>query len=92
MRDATTNVVQEGQPEMVSEDFAEFGRAGIPSLMLRVGAVEKNKFDAAMKNGTPLPSLHSSLFAPDREPTIKAAATAEVIALRSVMGTTEHTH
>jgi hypothetical protein len=28
-----------------------------------------------MKAGTPLPSLHSSGFAPDRERTIKAAAT-----------------
>ena len=72
-------------PEMASEDFAEFQLAGVPTLMLRIGAVEQNKYDAAMKSGTPLPSLHSSQFAPDREPTIKAAMITEVLALRELM-------
>jgi amidohydrolase len=76
---------KETPQEMVSEDFSEFQLAGIPTLMLRVGAVEPAKFDAAMKSGTPLPSLHSSQFWPDREPTIKTAMTAEVIALRELM-------
>jgi hypothetical protein len=40
-----------------------------------------------MKAGTPLPSLHSSQFAPDRAPTIKTAIASEVIALRELMGT-----
>jgi hippurate hydrolase len=72
-------------PEMASEDFSEFQLAGVPTLMLRIGAVEQGKYDAAMKSGTPLPSLHSSQFAPDREPTIKAAMLAEVLALRELM-------
>ena len=38
-----------------------------------------------MKGGAPLPSLHSAQFAPDREPTLKAAIAAEVIALRTLM-------
>jgi hypothetical protein len=38
-----------------------------------------------MKSGTQLPSLHSSQFAPDREPTIKTAMLAEVLALRELM-------
>ena len=77
--------VKDTPPEMASEDFSEFQLAGIPTLMLRVGAVEHGKFDAAMKSGTPLPSLHSSQFWPDREPTIKTAMTAEVLALRELM-------
>ena len=76
---------KETPPEMASEDFSEFQRAGVPVLMLRVGAVEPAKFEAAQKSGTPLPSLHSSLFAPDREPTIKTAIASEVIALRELM-------
>lgn len=32
-----------------------------------------------------LPSLHSSQFAPDREPTIKTAILTEVLALRELM-------
>src|SRR5437868_8419037 len=72
-RDLGPERAKETPPEMASEDFSEFQRAGVPVLMLRVGAVEPAKFEAAQKSGTPLPSLHSSLFAPDREPTIKTA-------------------
>jgi hippurate hydrolase len=77
--------VKEAQREMISEDFTEFSKAGVPSLMLRIGAVPRAKFDDAMKNDTPLPSLHSSAFAPDAEPTIKAAIAAEVLALRELL-------
>jgi hippurate hydrolase len=53
--------------------------------MLRVGATPQDRFDAAMKSGAELPSLHSALFIPDRERTIKAAIAAEVISLRELM-------
>ncbi|HEY4138346.1 MAG TPA: M20/M25/M40 family metallo-hydrolase, partial [Casimicrobiaceae bacterium] len=78
--------VKDAPPEMASEDFAQFQIAGIPTLMLRIGAVEQAKYDNAMKTGAALPSLHSSQFAPDREPTIKSAMLAEVLALRELMG------
>jgi len=77
--------VQDVPPEMASEDFSEFHRAGVPALMLRIGATEQSKLDAASKSGGSPPSLHSPLFAPDREKTIKTAITAEVIALRELM-------
>lgn len=85
VREMGSEVVKDAPPEMASEDFSELHRAGVPTLMLRVGAVEKSKYDAAMKSGSALPSLHSSLFAPDREPTIKSAIAAEVVALRALM-------
>ena len=85
VRELGPQQVRDTPPEMVSEDFSEFQRAGVPTLMLRVGAVEPSKYDAAMKTGAALPSLHSALFIPDREPTIKAAVTAEVIMLRELM-------
>jgi amidohydrolase len=79
--------VQETRPEMVAEDFGEFGKAaGVPSVLLRVGAAEPSKYEAAMKSGTPLPSLHSSGFAPDREPTIKTAATALTLSALELLG------
>ena len=80
--------VVEGQPEMVSEDFSEFTLNGVPTVMLRIGAVEQAKFDASAKSGVPLPSLHNSGFYPDREPTIKATIAAEVVALRSLLPVT----
>ncbi|MEJ0007832.1 MAG: peptidase dimerization domain-containing protein [Steroidobacteraceae bacterium] len=85
LRELGAGQVKDLPPEMASEDFAEFQRAGIPTLMLRIGAVAQPKYDAAQKSGAALPSLHSALFAPDREPTIKAAVAAEVLGLRELM-------
>ena len=85
VREVGAGRLEDIPPEMAAEDFSEFQRAGVPTLMLRIGAVEQTKYDAAVKSGAPLPSLHSPLFAPDREPTIKAAAVAEVVALRELM-------
>ena len=75
----------EAAQEMVGEDFSVFQLAGIPTLQLRVGAVEPAKFAAAVKSGTTLPSLHSAQFAPDLEPTMKTAIMAQVISLRELM-------
>jgi len=79
--------VLEARPEMVAEDFGEFGKAaGVPSVQLRVGAAEPAKYEASLKSGTPLPSLHSSGFAPDKEPTIKMAATALTLSALELLG------
>jgi len=72
-------------PEMAGEDFSIFPLAGIPSLMLRIGAVEPAKYAASLKSGAPLPSLHSAQFAPDAGPTIRTAIMAEVLSLRELM-------
>ncbi len=75
-RELGADNVQEARPEMVAEDFGEFGKAaGVPSVLLRIGAAEPAKYADSVKNGTPLPGLHSSGFAPDRERTIRTAAT-----------------
>jgi hippurate hydrolase len=79
------NVV-EGQPTMGGEDFSEYGRAGVPALQFEVGAVERGKYEASQKNGTPLPSLHSSEFAPDREPTIRMGASSLTVAALELLG------
>jgi len=77
--------IKDVPPEGGAEDFSEIQHAGVPTLDMRIGAVPQAKYDAAMKSGAPLPSLHSALFAPDREPTIKAAVAAEVVVLRELM-------
>jgi hippurate hydrolase len=77
--------VKDTAPEMISENFSVFGEGGIPLLMFRIGATSQSALDEAAKTGVPVPSLHSAKFAPEREPTIKAAATAEVLALRELM-------
>lgn len=63
-------------PSMAGEDFSRFGRTEekIPGLLFWIGAVPQAAFDAAQKpGGKPLPSLHSSGFAPDPDPTIAAS-------------------
>jgi hippurate hydrolase len=56
--------VTETPAVMGGEDFSEYGRAGVPAFLWWVGAVDPAKVDAAKKEGTSLPSLHSPLFAP----------------------------
>ena len=80
-----SNVV-DGQPVMGGEDFSEFGRAGVPAVQFEVGAVPLAKYEAAKAGGPPLPSLHSSQFGPDREPTIRAASAALTIAALELLG------
>jgi amidohydrolase len=79
-----SNVV-EIPAKMVSEDFSEFNLAGIPSLMFYVGAMDPAKAEAAQKSGTILPGLHSSLWAPDYQPTLKTAIKAETTALVNLL-------
>lgn len=79
--------VAEGKPEMVAEDFGELGKAaGVPSVLIRVGAVEPKKHAAAIAAGTPLPSLHSATFSPDRERTIRTDASVLVLATLELLG------
>jgi amidohydrolase len=78
--------VSEGQPVMGGEDFSEFSRAGVPATILWVGAVEPKKIAAAKSGGPPLPSLHSSEFAPDREPTIRTGVKTVTLAALELLG------
>ena len=74
------------EPTMGGEDFSIFSgeNHALPACMFTVGAVDPAKIADSKKNGTPLPSLHSSKFAPVPEPTIRAGVvgmTAAVIEL-----------
>jgi amidohydrolase len=78
--------VYERLPEMVSEDFTEYGRAGIPAILFHLGASEPAKLAAAEASGTSLPSLHSALFSPDRDATITTGIHAETAMLLDLLG------
>ncbi|HEX9287685.1 MAG TPA: amidohydrolase [Thermoanaerobaculia bacterium] len=78
--------LEERQPVMGAEDFSEYSRAGVPAVILWVGAVERKKFEAAKATGKTLPSLHSSEFAPDPEPTIKAGVTVMTLSALELLG------
>ena len=65
-------------PVMGGEDFSEFGRTveKVPICLFWLGAVDPAKVAESERTGTPLPSLHSSKFAPVPEPTIKTGIAA----------------
>jgi hippurate hydrolase len=58
-------------PTMGGEDFGRYHREkGFPAFMFRLGSVEPGLFEASKQGGEPLPSQHSSRYAPDPEPTL----------------------
>lgn len=75
-------------PVMGGEDFSEFYRAdkaNIESLIFWVGGVPQDQYDAAMKGGKALPSLHSPYWAPDAEKVISTATEAMTSAAMDLM-------
>jgi amidohydrolase len=66
-----------------SEDFSEFAGADLPLMMFNIGVYELEKWEAANKNGTPLPGNHSPLFAPVPKPTIQTGVTAMTLVVLS---------
>jgi hippurate hydrolase len=62
------------QPVMGGEDFSVYSLEdmSVPACMFTVGGVDPKKMAESKKTGTPLPSLHSSKFAPVPEPSIRA--------------------
>jgi len=80
------NVVMK-DPTMGGEDFSEYSLPdhSIPAFMFNVGAVDPAKAAESKKTGTPLPSLHSSKFAPIPEPTIRTGLIGMVSAVLEVM-------
>lgn len=89
---ALTGVFGAGQvvevpPIMAGEDFGEFGKAaGAPSFMFWVGGVPAAQFAEAKAGRATLPSLHSPLWAPDPEPTLKAGVAALTLGALELLG------
>jgi amidohydrolase len=73
-----------GEPSMGGEDFSQYGRAGVPILMFRVGTVEPARLER-LKKLDAVPSLHSPLFYPDAEPTLVTAAHSMIAATLELM-------
>ena len=64
--------VHEISATMTGEDFGRYTRAGdFPSFLYRLGSVSPSEWDKRRSDGRRLPSIHSSLFAPDPEETLR---------------------
>ncbi len=73
---------------MGGEDFSEFSLPdhSIPAVDVHIGGVAPEKVAESKKPGAaPLPSLHSSKFAPVPEPTIRTGIITMVSAVLDLM-------
>ena len=81
--------VEASDPTMGGEDFSEYSllpEHSIPAVDFHVGAVDPQKIAESKKPGaSPLPSLHSSKFAPIPEPTIRTGIVAMTVAVLGLM-------
>jgi hippurate hydrolase len=84
------NVI-ESDPVMGGEDFGRYGRVEprIPISLFWLGSVDPKRVEESQRLGKPLPSLHSSLFAPVPEPTIKTGVKAMTAAVLELMSKAE---
>jgi len=75
------------RPSVGGEDFSEYGRTPdkLPICMFEVGGVDPEALKLSERTGKALPSLHSSLWAPVPEPTIKTGITAMSAAVLELM-------
>lgn len=79
------NVIK-GSPIMSSEDFGYLSlEQQIPTAYFFIGASDAAKLKQSKESGTPLPSLHSALFAPVPEPTIRTGVKAMTAAVLELM-------
>jgi len=73
-------------PVMMSEDFGYLSLdQKIPATLFTLGAVDPLKVKQSKEGGAPLPSLHSALFAPVPEPTIRTGIKAMTSAVLELM-------
>lgn len=80
--------VTEVEPYMVGEDFSRFAleNSRVPIFMFWLGTLAPETIQKAKEKGVPLPSLHSSQFAPVPEPTIKTGVKAMSVAALNLFG------
>ena len=78
--------VIEVPPIMGAEDFTYYGREGIPAFMFNLGVTAPERIaESRRPGGAPLPSLHSSRFAPDRGPAIRTGVRAALAAMLDLL-------
>lgn len=80
-RDLGPDSAVEMPAKMTSEDFSEYGRAGVRAVLLHIGALSP----AVLATGAKHPDLHSPQWVPELEPTLRSLVAAEVIMLTDLL-------
>jgi hippurate hydrolase len=77
-------------PIMWGEDFAVYGRQGVPIFMYFLGTQPPERVaKAEREGGESLPSLHSDQFHPVPEPTVKTGVLTMSLAVLNLVGRTD---
>lgn len=79
--------VSTAEQSMGGEDFSQYGRAGVPILMYRLGSVLPERLARFEQLGIGPPSLHSSTYYPDLTPSLRTAFRTMVAAVDELIGT-----
>lgn len=74
-------------PSMIGEDFSRFAlqEKKVPICMFWLGVVDPEKLKVSQQSGTPLPTLHSSNFAPQADKSIRTGVVAMSAAALSLL-------
>jgi amidohydrolase len=78
------NVIQVEQ-SMGGEDFSQFGLAGVPIFMFRLGSIAPQRMEEFSKSRKSLPSLHSPEYFPAPDSTIATGVTAMASAILELL-------
>ncbi len=73
-------------PVMGGEDFARYGKAGVPIFFWFLGTIDHARFAESQKaGGTPLPTMHSDYYYPTPEPSIRHGVASMSLAVMNLM-------
>jgi amidohydrolase len=78
------------EPSMGGEDFSQYGLAGVPIFMFRLGSVNADRLQEMKKDGKTPPSLHSPFYYPDARETITTGVTAMSAAVIDLLKKNQH--
>jgi amidohydrolase len=73
------------EPTMGGEDFSQYGLAGVPICMFKLGSVNQSRLDEFTSRKETPPSLHSPKFYPDPAETLRAGVPAMVAAVKELL-------
>jgi hippurate hydrolase len=72
---------------MGGEDFSRYGKEGVPIFLYFLGTLDPKRIEASQRpGGDPLPSLHSDLYHPIPEPSIRTGVLTMSMAVLNLVG------
>ena len=77
--------VVQSEQTMGGEDFSQYGLAGVPIFMYKLGSVERERLSRYAESGAIPPTLHSSKYYPDVRPTLATGVDSMTAIVRELL-------